>query len=44
MGLCGYAAVWLWTDWDWEIKKGIERNIEEAGRRELCVWWVKSAG
>ncbi|KAI0343818.1 MATE efflux family protein [Trametopsis cervina] len=33
VGLGEYAVVWLGTDWDSEIEKGIERNREEAKRR-----------
>ncbi|EGN97035.1 hypothetical protein SERLA73DRAFT_185328 [Serpula lacrymans var. lacrymans S7.3] len=34
VGICEYAVVWLGTDWDREIQKGIERNAEEAKRRD----------
>ncbi|KAJ3512451.1 hypothetical protein NLJ89_g3512 [Agrocybe chaxingu] len=33
VGLGEYCVVWLGTDWDLEVKKGIERNREEAKRR-----------
>lgn len=33
VGLGEYAAVWLGTDWEKEVKKGVERNREEAKRR-----------
>ncbi|CAA7265227.1 unnamed protein product [Cyclocybe aegerita] len=33
VGIGEYCVVWLVTDWDLEVKKGIERNREEANRR-----------
>lgn len=33
VGLGEYGAVWLGTDWEKEIMKGIERNREEAKHR-----------
>jgi hypothetical protein len=30
VGIGEYFMVWLGTDWEVEIKKGIERNREEA--------------
>ncbi|KAI0079475.1 MOP flippase [Panus rudis PR-1116 ss-1] len=33
VGLGEYAVVWLGTDWEKEIQRGIERNREEARRR-----------
>lgn len=35
VGLGEYGAVWLGTDWDKEVQKGIERNEAEAMRRAL---------
>ena len=35
VGLGEYAVVWLSTDWDKEIQYSIERNREEAKRRQL---------
>ncbi|KAH9841949.1 MOP flippase [Rhodofomes roseus] len=35
VGLGEYAVVWLGTDWDKEIQYSIERNREEAKRRQL---------
>ena len=35
VGLGEYAVVWLGTDWDLEVKKGIMRNAQEAKRRDL---------
>ena len=33
VGIGEYCIVWLGTDWELEIKKGIERNREEAKLR-----------
>ena len=33
VGLGEYGVVWLATDWDREVEKGIERNRQEAKRR-----------
>ncbi|CAA7270499.1 unnamed protein product [Cyclocybe aegerita] len=33
VGIGEYCVVWLGTDWELEVKKGIERNREEAKRR-----------
>jgi multidrug resistance protein, MATE family len=33
VGIGEYAVVWLGTDWDREVEKGIERNQEEAKRQ-----------
>lgn len=33
VGLSEYGVVWLGTNWDREIQKGIKRNAEEAKRR-----------
>lgn len=33
VGLGEYGVVWLATDWEREIEKGIERNRDEAKRR-----------
>ncbi|TFK69093.1 MOP flippase [Pluteus cervinus] len=35
VGIGEYGVVWLGTDWDAEIQKGIERNREEAKRQAL---------
>ena len=35
VGLGEYGTVWLGTDWDKEIQKGIKRNQEEAKRRSM---------
>ena len=35
VGLGEYGTVWLGTDWDKEVQKGIERNEAEAKRRAL---------
>ena len=35
VGIGEYSMVWLGTDWDVEIKKGIERNREEARNRRV---------
>ncbi|KAF8652603.1 hypothetical protein AX16_004323 [Volvariella volvacea WC 439] len=35
VGLGEYAVVWIGTDWEEEVKKGIERNREEAKRQGL---------
>ncbi|KDQ51770.1 hypothetical protein JAAARDRAFT_40799 [Jaapia argillacea MUCL 33604] len=37
VGLGEYGVVWLGTDWDREIQKGIKRNYQEAKRRALLV-------
>ena len=37
VGLGEYGAVWFGTDWDNEIRKGIERNREEAKRRVMHI-------
>lgn len=36
VGLSEYGVVWLGTNWDREIQKGIKRNTEEAKRRVLA--------
>ncbi|KAG1857342.1 MOP flippase [Suillus subalutaceus] len=36
VGLSEYGMVWLGTNWDREIQKGIKRNAEEAKRRVLA--------
>ncbi|KAF8159273.1 MATE efflux family protein [Crassisporium funariophilum] len=33
VGTGEYLVVWLATDWDMEVKKGVERNRDEAKRR-----------
>jgi multidrug resistance protein, MATE family len=30
VGTCEYAVVWLGTDWDYEVEKGIRRNNPEV--------------
>ncbi|KAH7926013.1 MOP flippase [Leucogyrophana mollusca] len=35
VGLGEYAVVWLGTNWDREVQKGIKRNAEEAKRRAM---------
>ena len=30
VGFGEYAVVWLGTDWNKEVQKGIERNIQQA--------------
>ncbi|OBZ68673.1 putative transporter C11D3.06 [Grifola frondosa] len=35
VGMGEYAVVWLGTDWDREVQQGIERNQEEAKRRQM---------
>ncbi|THU97692.1 MATE efflux family protein [Dendrothele bispora CBS 962.96] len=32
VGLSEYAVVWLGTDWEREVEKGVQRNAEEAKR------------
>ena len=35
VGLSEYAVVWLGTDWEKEVQRGIERNQAEAKRRHM---------
>jgi len=35
VGMGEYCAVWLGTDWNLEVRRGIERNQEEAKRQGL---------
>ncbi|KAI0923315.1 hypothetical protein AcV7_005865 [Taiwanofungus camphoratus] len=35
VGLGEYAVVWLGTDWDTEVQRGIERNQAETKRRQM---------
>ena len=35
VGLSEYGVVWLGTDWEKEVRRGIERNQEEAKRRQM---------
>ncbi|KAI0771107.1 MATE efflux family protein [Trametes elegans] len=35
VGLSEYGVVWLGTDWDREVRRGIERNLAEAKRRHM---------
>ncbi|OCH88449.1 MOP flippase [Obba rivulosa] len=35
VGLGEYAVVWFGTNWDKEVQKGVNRNQEEAKRRQL---------
>lgn len=37
VGIGEYFVVWLGTDWDLEVKKGIERNREEAKSRMALI-------
>lgn len=37
VGTGEYFVVWLGTDWDLEIKKGIERNREEAKNQDMAA-------
>ena len=34
VGIAEYGVVWLGTDWEREVKKGIERNAAEALRQQ----------
>ena len=38
VGSCEYAVVWLGTDWEHEVQKGIKRNNPELFREvsEVC--------
>jgi len=33
VGFGEYGVVWLGTDWNWEVEKGVERNKAEAKRQ-----------
>ncbi|KAK0489016.1 MOP flippase [Armillaria novae-zelandiae] len=35
VGLGEYLVVWLGTDWDLEVQRGVDRNQEEAKRRSI---------
>ncbi|KAI0357338.1 MOP flippase [Trametes cingulata] len=35
VGLSEYAVVWLGTDWEKEVRRGVERNEAEAKRRQM---------
>ena len=35
VGLSEYAVVWVGTDWEKEVQRGIERNQAEAKRRQM---------
>jgi MATE family multidrug resistance protein len=37
VGLAEYGVVWLGTDWENEVQKGIERNRAEAMRQRERV-------
>lgn len=37
VGLGEYGVVWLGTDWNKEVERGIIRNQEEAKRRALIT-------
>lgn len=37
VGVSEYCAVWLWTDWEKEVVRGIERNEEENKRRRKVL-------
>ncbi|KAH8082014.1 MATE efflux family protein [Cristinia sonorae] len=43
VGIGEYGTVWLATDWDKEVQKGIERNEAEAKRRALYERALPSA-
>lgn len=34
VGVGEYCVVWLGTDWDLEVNKGVARNREEARRQQ----------
>ena len=44
VGLSEYGVVWLGTNWDREIQKGIKRNAEEAKRRALAERMYQEGG
>jgi len=33
VGISEYGCIWLGTNWDREVEKGVQRNAEEAKRR-----------
>lgn len=35
VGFGEYAVVWLGTDWNKEIQKGVDRNIQQAKIRAM---------
>ncbi len=35
VGLGEYFVVWLGTDWDLEVQRGVDRNQEEAKQRSI---------
>ncbi|KAL1718056.1 mate-domain-containing protein [Schizophyllum commune] len=37
VGIGEYLTVWLWTDWDKEVREGIERNEAEAKARAAAM-------
>lgn len=37
VGFAEYAVVWLGTDWEQEVKRGVERNTAEALRQQALV-------
>jgi hypothetical protein len=37
VGFGEYLVVWLRTDWELEVAKGVERNAAEAKRRERAL-------
>ncbi|KZV70010.1 MATE efflux family protein [Peniophora sp. CONT] len=37
VGFAEYAVVWLGTDWEQEVKRGVERNAAEALRQQTLV-------
>lgn len=37
VGAGEYLTVWLATDWDKEVERGMARNLLEAKRRETIV-------
>ena len=38
VGFAEYGVVWLGTDWEREIQKGIERNKAESLRQEQAYY------
>jgi multidrug resistance protein, MATE family len=37
VGAAEYIVVWLGTDWDLEVEKGMERNRAEALRQQTSL-------
>jgi multidrug resistance protein, MATE family len=42
VGIGEYSVVWLYTDWDLEVQRGIERNLEEAKRQGHSIIAVEA--